>query len=238
MLLWNQVALWRHAAGARTITGYPFGPTNLPVNSFGPWPGGTSWTPPAETACVLPWLGRHSLIPSRGRGVGPPLHEATHHLRQQQRTGVIARAAHLIGPCSAPSLDATMAKTLRSDHAPPISTRQAHGRTRVAASVRVSAAPVSSMRPRASSGSYTSRRPSFLVRMRHGTGVRGPMRGRRRAPRSSRRALEQRRAAPQSTPLDRAAPSIRAAAQGRYFSAVATAKGGWYTVWSMQLREE
>ena len=42
MLLWNQVALWRHAAGARTITGYPFGPTNLPVNAFGPWPGGTS----------------------------------------------------------------------------------------------------------------------------------------------------------------------------------------------------
>ena len=81
MLLWNQVALWRHAAGARTITGYPFGPTNLPVNAFGPWPGGTSWTPPAETACVLPWLGRHSVVPSRGRGVGPPLHEATHLLQ-------------------------------------------------------------------------------------------------------------------------------------------------------------
>ena len=90
MLLWNQVALWRHAAGARTITGYPFGPTNLPVNAFGPWPGGTSWTPPAETACVWPWLGRHSVIRSRGRGVGPPLHEATLPLRQQ-RTGVIAR---------------------------------------------------------------------------------------------------------------------------------------------------
>ena len=90
MLLWNQVALWRHAAGARTITGYPFGPTNLPVNAFGPWPGGTSWTPPAETACVLPWLGRHSVVPSRGRGVGPPLHEATHLLHQQQRTVVIS----------------------------------------------------------------------------------------------------------------------------------------------------
>jgi hypothetical protein len=90
MLLWNQVALWRHAAGGRTITGYPFGPTNLPVNAFGPWPGGTSWTPPAETACVWPWLGRHSVIRSRGRGVGPPLHEATLPLRQQ-RTGVIAR---------------------------------------------------------------------------------------------------------------------------------------------------
>ena len=158
------------------------------------------WTPPAETACVLPWLGRHSVVPSRGRGVGPPLHEATHLLRQQQRTGVIAKAAHLIGPCSAPSWDASMPKILLCHHAPPISTRQAHGRTRVAASVRVSAAPVSSMRPRASSGSYTSRRRSFLVRMRHGTGVHGPMRGRRRAPRSSRRALERRRAAPQSTP--------------------------------------
>ena len=201
MLLWNQVALWRHAAGARTITGYPFGPTNLPVNAFGPWPGGTSWTPPAETACVLPWLGRHSVVPSRGRGVGPPLHEATHLLHQQQRTGVIARAAHLIGPCSAPSWDASMPKILRCHHAPPISTRQAHGRTRVAASVRVNAAPVSSMRPRASSGSYTSRRRSFLVRMRHGTGVHGPMRGRRRAPRSSRRALDLLdRAAPQSKP--------------------------------------
>ena len=43
MLLWNQIALWRHAAGDRTITGYPMGPANLPVNAFGPWPGRTSW---------------------------------------------------------------------------------------------------------------------------------------------------------------------------------------------------
>ena len=46
MLLWNQIALWRHAARARTITGYPFGPANYPVNAFGPWPGGTSWRQP------------------------------------------------------------------------------------------------------------------------------------------------------------------------------------------------
>ena len=46
MLLWNQIELWRHAARARTITGYPFGPANYPVNAFGPWPGGTSWRQP------------------------------------------------------------------------------------------------------------------------------------------------------------------------------------------------
>ena len=120
MLLWNQVALWRHAAGARTITGYPFGPTNLPVNAFGPWPGGTSLDA-ASRNCMRVALAREAQRRSLTRPWGwTALHEATHLLHQQQRTGVIARAAHLIGPCSAPSWDASMPKILRCHHASPI----------------------------------------------------------------------------------------------------------------------
>ena len=109
----------------------------------------------ATATCVMPMpgAGRPCAMPSRGHG------------RAGCRLGTaVARTRR---PSSTP-------KMLRSNDGPPISTTQAHGRTRVAASARVSAALASSTRLRASSGSCTSRRRSCRSCMQSGTNVRGP----------------------------------------------------------------
>ena len=49
-LVWTEIALQRHASGSPTISGYPFGPANLPVNLVGPWAHVTQCPRPCRVA--------------------------------------------------------------------------------------------------------------------------------------------------------------------------------------------
>ena len=132
--------------------GLPLGPGQPARQRL--WPvAGSHKLAAATAACVMPGPGRPCAMPSRGHG------------RAGCRLGTAVPRAER---------SSSTPKMLRSNDGPPFSTTQAHGRTRVAASARVSAAPASLTRPRASSGSCTSRRRSCHSCMLSGTNVLGP----------------------------------------------------------------